>query len=125
MMINKKGQTLIMFVVLIPLLLVLGAFVVDIAYITENQTKLTNTTKVIIQEALNKDLSEQQIKLLYEENEIDTTNLNITKSQNILNIRLQYYKPSIFGGIVGIKKYKIKVNMKGIKKENKIIIEKE
>lgn len=124
-MINKKGQTLILFVILIPLILALGALVTDITYISEAQNKLTNTTSIIIEEALNKNLSDNDIKKLYEKNQIDTSNLKITRTPNKINIKLQDTKPSIFGGIIGIKEYKVKVNMFGTNKDNKIIIDKE
>lgn len=124
-MINKKGQTLILFVILIPLILALGALVTDITYISEAQNKLTNTTSLIIEEALDKNLSDNDIKKLYEKNQIDTSNLKITRTPNKINIKLQETKPSIFGGIIGIKEYKVKINMFGTNKDNKIIIDKE
>lgn len=127
MKINNHGQTLIIFVILIPLLLAIMAFVVDISYMYNEKLHLENTTKTIINEnyknRLDEDI-EKKIKDLYKKNDIKINNLKIVGSQEYLQIKNNYKIDSIFGKVIGLKKYPIKVNLKGYEENNKIIIKK-
>ena len=118
---NKKGQTLILFVIFIPLFLVMMAFVVDIGTIIYENIHAKELAKTIILESMNKD--EEFVLELCRKNNLNEENLNILIGNDQLTIKNEYEIDSIFGSIIGIKRYKIKVNIIGIKKENKIIFE--
>jgi len=95
-MLDKKGQALIAFVILLPLLLGICAYVIDVGIITYESNKLKN----IIEENKN------------ELNNIDKNlKINNIKKYQLKRynncIKVTYYKESIFGSIIGIKKYKI------------------
>ncbi len=124
-MMNNKGQTLIIFIVFIPLFLLLAAFVIDIGYLFEAQSNLEGVSKTIVNEALTKNLNEDQIEELFKKNDIDAKNLKVNKTDNEVSISITDYKPSIFGSIIGIKEYKIKANIRGEYINNKVIIKKE
>ena len=124
-MMNNKGQTLIIFIVFIPLFLLLAAFVIDIGYLFEAQSNLEGVSKTIVNEALTKNLNEDQIEELFKKNDIDVKNLKVNKTDNEVSISITDYKPSIFGSIIGIKEYKIKANIRGEYINNKVIIKKE
>lgn len=124
-MMNNKGQTLIIFIVFIPLFLLLAAFVIDIGYLFEAQSNLEGVSKTIVNEALTKNLNEDQIEELFKKNDIDAKNLKVNKTDNEVSISITDYKPSIFGSIIGIKEYKIKTNIRGEYINNKVIIKKE
>ena len=128
MKLNNKGQTLIIFVILIPLLITLMAFVVDISYMYRENNKLENTTKTIIKnlydERLNENI-ESKVKDLYKKNKIDIKNIKISAKDDYLIIENNYEVNSIFGKLIGLKKYKIKVDIKGYKKNGKIVFTKE
>jgi Flp pilus assembly protein TadG len=125
---NNKGQTLILFVILIPIVLVLMALVIDTSYLYKEKTKLESTTKTIIKNNYDKKDSDDIDKIitdLYQKNNIETNNLIISVSDNSLAIKNYYSIDSIFGNIIGIKKYDIKVSLKGIKNNDEIKIIKE
>jgi Flp pilus assembly protein TadG len=125
---NNKGQTLILFVILIPIVLVLMALVIDTSYLYKEKTKLESTTKTIIKNNYDKKDSDDIDKIitdLYQKNNIETNNLSISVSDNSLAIKNYYSIDSIFGNIIGIKKYDIKVSLKGIKNNDEIKIIKE
>ena len=128
MKLNNKGQTLIIFVILIPLLITLMAFVVDISYMYKESNKLENTTKTIIKNVYNERLDgdiEKKVKDLYKENKIDNKNVKVSTKNEYLIVKNEYEVDSIFGKLIGIKKYKVKVNLKGYEKNNKIVFTKE
>ncbi len=113
---NKKGQTLILFVVLLPIFLLLMAFVVDTGLILQENTKCKSTLKTIIKTTYNNRYEEnyqEQIKELVEKNVLPTDNLIIEVQDDVVGLQNTYEKESIFGAIIGIKEYKIKVSVKG------------
>lgn len=119
---NKHGQTLIAFVIIVPAFILLLAFVVDTGLILNEKVRLESTTKTIL-ENHNTDIAE--IKDLYEQNDIPTTNLKITNDNNLTKITNEYEVESIFGKIIGLKSYKIKINMLAKEENDKIKIIKE
>ncbi len=115
---NKHGQTLILFVILIPIILLLLAFVVDIGLVITNKIKTEEVTKQVIKDAYL--LDDNKIIELLQKNKINTSNINIYHEDNKLKIVVKQEIKSIFGGIVGIKKYKINVSVTGIIENDKV-----
>jgi preprotein translocase subunit SecF len=119
---NNKGQSLVTFVIIIPIFIILLAFVVDTGLVLENKTKASSTIRTILKTTSN---DEDKIRSLLEKNNIPTTNLKIDIKENEVIIKDSYEIESIFGKIIGIKSYKIKVSYKKIEEYGNIIIEKE
>lgn len=117
---NKHGQTLILFVILIPIILILLATIVDIGLVMSRKIKLEEVTKSIIKAEFNND---DKILELFEKNKIDKNNIKITHEENKIKIVITEDVKSIFGSIIGIKKYNIKVSVNGILENEKIIFE--
>ncbi len=105
---KSKGQTLVMFVILIPLIIMLAALIVDTGLMYKETARLKGVTK----EAIKSSENILEVKEIYEENDIDTDNLEVEFNEGV-RIKNNYEIDSIFGEIVGIKTYKIKVNMYG------------
>lgn len=125
---NRKGQTLILFVIMIPIFLLVMAIVVDTGIILKEHTRLNSTTKTIIKtilESKTENNYEEQIIDLMNKNKIPTKNLKVEVKKNYIIIKNEYEKTSIFGNIIGIKNYKIKCSLKGTIEQEKIKIEKE
>ena len=47
---NNKGQTLVLFIIFIPILLLLAAFVIDTGIIIRESTRLKSTTKTVLKD---------------------------------------------------------------------------
>lgn len=125
---NRRGQTLILFVFLIPILLLLFAFLVDLGFLNHEKIKLSGITDSLIKEYYNKEMDEKiekEIKDIYTKNKIPIENLKIKKEEGTLEIQNEYQIESIFGKIIGLKNYKISIHKKGKQKEGQFIIEKE
>lgn len=124
-MMNKKGQTLVFFIVFIPFILMLASYVIDLGYIQSEKIKLNDTTKIVIKELYKKDYSTNQIKQLYQKNDIKLQKVAIKKEEDKINVSASYEVESIFGKLVGIKKYLIKTTLIGKKINEKIEYQKE
>ncbi len=122
MMLNHRGQSLVLFIIVIPLIIGLVALIVDLGLMTSKKVKLNEVTREILKEVITKDNYEELIKKLYQENDIDIDNLEIVKN-DYLRIKNEIDVDSIFGKIIGLKKYTIKVDLKASYQNGKIKIE--
>lgn len=125
---NNKGQTLVIFVILIPLLIVLLALVIDIGLIQSEKTKLNNSLKVIIKNSFNnqEELSniENRFNELIKENKLNYEKIEVNYLNNRLSIKLIKSISSLFGKAIGINNYDIEIQLTGYKENDKLIIEK-
>lgn len=111
-----------LFIILLPLILGIGALVIDVGLQVQNKIKLVNVTKIAIMEAIDHD-SIYRVKDVLEKNEINVDNLEIKEIDNKINVKNEYEIDSIFGNILGIKKYQINVDIIGYSKDDKIVFE--
>ena len=116
---NKHGQTLILFVILIPIIIMLLAMVVDIGLVMGEKIRLEEVTKSVVKEAFD---SDDKIYELLKKNEVNNS-VKLSRDDCKLKIEINEEVKSIFGGIIGIKKYDIKVAIVSLKENSKIIFE--
>ncbi|NLA32857.1 MAG: hypothetical protein GX864_02820 [Mollicutes bacterium] len=124
---NNKGQTLVIFVILIPIFILILALVVDNGLIMNAKNKIINTSEIIIKNVyhkLDENNHESLIKELYDKNEIKYTNLITNYEDNKLTIKIKSAVKSIFGKVVGMDKYKFEISLTATIENAKIIIEK-
>lgn len=124
---NNKGQTLVLFIMLLPLLFILLCLVVDIGFLYSEKNKLNNVVKENIEYFLKNDIENIEndlSKLLYKNIE----NIKIKKVEfkdNKLTVKITKNYKSIFSNIINKDIYEIKVSYVGYKIDDKVIIEKE
>lgn len=108
---NNKGQTLILFVILIPVALIIFAFVCDTGLVMLEKTKLNSATKTILKNTYkekDQDNYQEIVKNLYEKNNIIFKDLKIKQENSNIFLEISLEKESVFGKIIGIKSYPIK-----------------
>ena len=119
---NKKGQSLILFVIMIPIFLGLCALVVDVGYMISKNVELKEVSKMIIEDYF-EDFDSLKIKNLYEENNIPVDHLEINIHEDAIHIVNYYEIDSIFGSVIGISSYDIRIDITGTIKADKVILE--
>lgn len=125
---NNKGQTLIMFILLIPLILVIMALVIDTSFVYKEKIRFQSITKTIMKNTyarINEEDFKKQVINLYKKNNVDIKNIKIDVNSNEVSINNQAKVKSIFGNIIGIKSYKIKFSYKILKENDKVKVIKE
>ena len=63
---NHKGQTLVAFVILLPLVLLIFALVIDTGYILKEHIRLQNTTKIILQNTFEKRFEDDYEQIVWQ-----------------------------------------------------------
>jgi hypothetical protein len=125
--VNNKGQVLVFFVLLIPTLILIAAYVIDVGYSYYRSNELNNLNRMVIKYGLehidNSDVRSKMIDLMYKnDNSIDSYELTI--ENNIVTLKIKKSVESIFGKIANIKFYNLASNYRGYFKDGRIIIEK-
>lgn len=119
---NKRGQTLILFVILIPILLGLCALVIDVGLIVSKSTHLKEVSKTIIEEVM-PEASIEEIEDLFIKNDIPVSQLEVQIEDEKIRIQNEYEIDSIFGSIIGIHSYKISIDITGVRENEDVIFE--
>lgn len=102
-MMNKKGQSLIMFVLLLPIMLMIFALIVDVGLMYNANIKGSN----LLDDALNEGTN---IEDYFKINDIDLDNVKRISKNGEECVIIEYRIDSIFGSLVGMKEYEIKIN---------------
>lgn len=109
-MINKKGQVLVLFIILLPLFLMVLAIVIDTSVMMSSKIKGEDLLESAIQN--NYDINEY-----FKINDIELKNVEYYQKNNKNCVIINYDTSSIFGSIIGIKEYKIKIEKCGEKND--------
>lgn len=122
-MLNKKGQTLILFVILIPVFVALIAVVVDVGSLHFTYQKLKGIVDESIKEYyLSDGLTSLEETLDY--NDISSSSYEVVATDENVSVTLNYEMDAIFGKLVGLSSYDIKIERIGKMESGKIIINK-
>ena len=117
---NNKGQTLVLFVALLPFIFILFVFVFDLAFLSSEKTKLdgvaSSSLRSIMIEGKSKDLIKDNIK----SNDANIIIDKIGDNRICLSKKIE----PIFGGIIGYDMFNIQTCLKGTIENNKFVIEK-
>ena len=116
---NNKGQSLVIFITIIPVIFIVFSFLYDYAYIINSQNKYENVTRTI----LNSTLEEYKIVDLYKQNGYKVDDFKYKKENDKVYIQNSYKIKSVFGNIVNLKNYTVSINYVVINSNNGIIIE--
>lgn len=137
---NNKGQSLVLFIIFIPILLGIMALVIDLGNAISKKSEIDNVLELVIDYGLEDGeafleyeqqeyLNEELINWKDELNLLLNYNLNNIDSEIIINnkkliISSDYYIEGIFSNILNIKGFKIESEYIGYIENNEKIIKK-
>lgn len=120
---NKRGQTLIIFVMLIPIILTMAALVIDVGLLYYKKNEYVGIVEESIKEYFkDEDILSAKKTLTLNGVSLDDTEINV--SDNEITITLDTKVDSIFGKVIRINDYEIKVSRVGTKDKERVIINK-
>lgn len=120
---NKRGQTLIIFVMLIPIILTMAALVIDVGLLYYKKNEYVGIVEESIKEYFkDEDILSAKKTLTLNGVSLDDTEINV--SDNKITVTLDTKVDSIFGKVIRINEYEIKVSRVGTKDKERVIINK-
>lgn len=126
-MMNNKGQTLVIFVVFLPIIIIIMATVVDVSLMYYQKNKLDNINMMVTEYGINHfEDNDNNLKLesLIYENDKDIEIKKILIDDSRIEIILNKKIKSIFGKIIGLEEYEITSKYIGTNIDNKKEIKK-
>ena len=113
---NNKGQVLVLFVILLPIILLLLIMTIEVGDIYLDKQKTKNTIKEIIRDNLKQEPNQERIDTLIMQNIKDIEEKNIFISDDEIRINIKQNK-KLFG-----RKINLEYKIKGIKQDENINI---
>lgn len=104
---NKKGQVLILFVLIIPVLVLLSAYIVDNVYIAYNKNRLNQINELVIEDASKGILEIDDISEYVNKNDKDIDVKFVYLGDDEVEIILKKDIKSLFGRIIGQDNYSL------------------
>ena len=113
--INNKGQSLVMFVLIIPIFLLILTLVYDVGNAIYEKDRLSNTNYLTIEYGLNNidTVTENDLKNLIEQNTSNLKYIYVTIEGNQIEIKMEKDAKSIIGKIFNFNLVKIISHYKG------------
>ena len=127
MKLNNKGQTLVMFVLLIPLLVLVLVLVCDIGNLVCTKIEVSDINKLVIDSGLD-EIDNTYVKdklsnlIVINDKEIKDYTIEINK--NMIKVTLKKTAKSIFGRIIGLSGYEVSSEYEGRIDDGKKVIKK-
>ena len=134
-MLNNRGQSLILFVIVLPVLLLILVLVIDIGRVVSLKQELNNISEIVLDygiDYLNNDMDdnidsissiENKLIEIIELNKDDIDEIDVRIDNNKINILLSDSVDGIFSSILDIDMFDIKSSYVGYMDNNKKRIE--
>lgn len=113
---NNKGQSLVLFIVLLPILLLVIVLVVDVGTIITSKQDLNNINYMMVDYGLSnlgKENLEEEIRKYIVLNDIEIDNMDIRVVDNEVYINMKKTEKSLIAHIFNIKDFEIVSEYKG------------
>ena len=113
--INNKGQSLVMFVLIIPIFLLILTLVYDVGNAIYEKDRLSNTNYLTIEYGLNNidTVTENDLKNLIEQNTSNLKYIYVTIEENQIEIKMEKDAKSMIGKMFNFNLVKIISHYKG------------
>lgn len=120
---NKRGQTLIIFVMLIPVILTMAALVIDVGLLYYKKNEYTG----IVEESIKEYFKDEDLTSALETltlNGVSLDDVLVSATDETISVTLDTKVDSIFGKVIRINDYEIKIARVGTKDKERVIINK-
>lgn len=124
-MLNNKGQSLVLFVLIIPILLGIMALVYDVGMVIVEKNKLDNVMELVIDCALDEEkFQEEEVRELLNYN-LPNHNTRITIENGEITLKTSIYVKGVFSSVFGFQGFSVESEYVGYmdgthKREEKI-----
>jgi len=124
-MLNNKGQSLVLFVIILPILLLIIILVIDVGQVLVLKQELKNISNIVLNyglDNLDKNNLKKELFDLVELNNDEIDEVKIEINENKILVEFNEDVESIFSEIIDISVFEIKTSYVGyIENDNKVI----
>lgn len=120
---NNKGQSLVLFILIIPILLGMIVLVVDVGNAIYSKNKINNVIEMVIEYGLEDNYQEEKLEELINYN-LKNNNYKVEIKNEVINIKVEDYVNGIISNIINIDGFKIISEYTGYIENNKKVIKK-
>ncbi|MEG2351618.1 MAG: hypothetical protein RSA10_02115 [Bacilli bacterium] len=124
---NNKGQSLVLFVIFLPVLIIMGTYVIDLGLAKYNANFLNHISEEVVMYGLkhiNEDPNDKMVNLIHKNDlEIESYEIKIDPVNNKITLQLEKNSKGLFGSFISEKTYKIISRYEGTKENDEFIIE--
>ena len=120
---NNKGQSLVLFILIIPILLGIVVLVIDCGNALVTKNKINNVIEMVLEDGLEDGYSEEEINKLIDYN-LDSGTYSVDVDNDVINIKVSDYVDGVFSNILDIDGFHIVSEYDGYIENNKKVIEK-
>ena len=120
---NNKGQSLVLFILIIPILLGIIVLVIDLGSAINEKNKINNTIEMIVEYGLEDNYSKDKIEKLISYN-LNESKYIVDVDDEVITIKVEEYVDGIFSNILDIDGFKIISEYMGYIENEKKVIEK-
>lgn len=126
MRLNRKGQSLVMFIIIIPIIMLIFTLVYDVGSAIYEKNRISNTNYMVTNYALDniETTDENKIIELIKENDNNLNTIEVVIENNETNVFLSKDVKGVLGKIFGFDLVTAKSEYKGYFSNNKKVIEK-
>ena len=120
---TKRGQTLSIFVLLIPIILTMAALVIDVGLLYYKKNEYTG----IVEESIKEYFKDEDLTSALETltlNGVSLDDVLVSATDEKISVTLDTKVDSIFGKVIRINDYEIKIARVGTKDKERVIIKK-
>ena len=124
---NNKGQSLVLFILIIPILTGIMALVIDVGKVFTTKSNQENTLELVLEYSLEdmkkNTLQEEKLKKFLHKNLEKNAN-TISIEQETITVSTKGEVEGIFSKLLGFNKFKVETQLVGYLEEDKLKIKK-
>lgn len=120
---NNKGQSLVLFVLIIPILIGIMVLVIDVGNTVVVKNKMNGVIGMVMEDSLDSSYSEDTIVKLLEYNLEDIYN-TVKIEEDVIEIESCTYVEGVISKVFGFDGFRVVSKYRGYKENNKKVIEK-
>lgn len=125
-MLNSKGQSLVLFVIILPVLLLILILVIDVGGVIVLKQELNNISKIVLDyglDNLDKDKIEDELIDLIELNNSEIDDINVYIKDNKIYVEMNEDSSGVFSSLIDVSIFNVKTSYVGYIENNEKRIE--
>lgn len=120
---NNKGQSLVLFILIIPILLGIVVLVIDCGNALVTKNKINNVIEMVLEYGLEEDMDEEKLNNLIDYN-LGSATYSVSVENDAINVKVSDYVDGVFSNILDIDGFHIVSEYIGYMENNKKVIDK-